>query len=307
MRKDRFNTSEIITPVKFMKISDIIYSGILPNEEFKQLYPGKYRKVYSNNGLTTFKILKFEIKENSIIFCHALFIDALFEHLNPITEFQNIKLITSQSDIAIDKKMYLTKPKCISEWYSTNVNHKDDKLIPIPLGIVDNMNKKNLSAENFTNEYENTGRLEKIYVNYNLNTNYFHRYQATKNVLKSKFFYLEKPNNSLDHYSKQLKTFKLTLTPWGNGIDTHRLWEALYMGCIPITKNHINYRNFKKLPIVFIDKYKDLKKIKVSNIDLNFENIDELKFSWWTSKIRQNTIKSSNKTLLIDESSEKIT
>ena len=45
--------------------------------------------------------------------------------------------------------------------------------------------------------------------------------------------------------------------PWGNGIDTHRFWEALYLGSCPITVKHKNYSDFKNLPN-FLNDYSEL-------------------------------------------------
>ena len=109
---------EIITPVKFMQKSDTIYAGILPDEEFKKLDRNKYFKVTSGNGLTVFKTKTFILKENYVIFCHTLFVDSLFKHLENINEFKNLKLITSQTDVPITKKLFDKKPKCISQWFS---------------------------------------------------------------------------------------------------------------------------------------------------------------------------------------------
>ena len=36
--------------------------------------------------------------------------------------------------------------------------------------------------------------------------------------------------NNLD----RLSTYEFCICPEGNGVDTHRLWEAIYLQCIPI-------------------------------------------------------------------------
>jgi hypothetical protein len=35
------------------------------------------------------------------------------------------------------------------------------------------------------------------------------------------------------------------LCPIGNGLDSHRLWEALHLGCIPITRRITNYIQYE--------------------------------------------------------------
>ena len=296
---------EIITPIKFMEISDEIYAGILPNQEFKKLDKNKYFKVTSGNGLTVFKAKSFVLKENYVIFCHTLFIDSLFEHLENINELKNIKLITSQTDVPITKNLFDKKPKCISQWFSINIAHIDSNLIPIPLGIVGHDNKKNLTSGNLNKINLDKKREDKIYVNFNLNTNYFHRIIAVKKVLKIKDAIVEKPNMELNEYVKKLSNYKYSITPWGNGVDTHRMWESIYSGCVPITQNHTAFRNIQDLPIIFVDSYKEISKEMLRNY--NFENInyEKLKFSWWFDLIQKQKIEEQSKEISFYENEKK--
>ena len=50
--------------------------------------------------------------------------------------------------------------------------------------------------------------------------------------------------------------------PEGNGIDTHRMWEALYLRTIPIIKrNKISiFIKKAKLPVLILNKWSDLSK-----------------------------------------------
>ena len=41
-------------------------------------------------------------------------------------------------------------------------------------------------------------------------------------------------NPHLVAYYKKVAAHKFVVAPRGNGIDTHRLWEALYLGCVPV-------------------------------------------------------------------------
>ena len=58
------------------------------------------------------------------------------------------------------------------------------------------------------------------------------------------------------------------ICPEGNGIDTHRVWEALYLRSIPIIqKNQIsNFLIKANLPIMILNNWSDLSKL--NEIDL---------------------------------------
>ena len=99
-------------------------------------------------------------------------IESLFEMLKNVTEFKNIKIITGQSDEKITKKLFSTKPDCVSAWYSLNIGYRHDKLIP-PLGLAQSSKKFKLWS--FLENNENLKIQNKVYINFEDNTNYLRR------------------------------------------------------------------------------------------------------------------------------------
>ena len=91
-------------------------------------------------------------------------------------------------------------------------------------------------------------------------------------------------------FLREIKSSKFVLCPRGNGLDTHRLWETLYMGSIPIVKRDIGYNDFSDLPICFIDQWEQvtpefLEKefLRINNHSWNMET---LKIGYWIDKIK---------------------
>ena len=89
--------------------------------------------------------------------------------------------------------------------------------------------------------------------------------------------------NPFRDYLLDLKSHKYSLCPQGNGYDTHRFWESLYMKTIPIVKRTVMtefWENF--FPIILIDDWNDidLEKLKENYEDLNkWDNYDLLDFN----------------------------
>ena len=81
--------------------------------------------------------------------------------------------------------------------------------------------------------------------------------------------------------------YKFIFCPWGNGFDTHRIWEALYCGSIPITKSHVGL-SFGSLPIISFENFNNLsieKLITESNKkDYNFE---PLNLKYWNQLVKR--------------------
>ena len=75
---------------------------------------------------------------------------------------------------------------------------------------------------------------------------------------------------------KRLAQYKWCICPEGNGVDTHRLWEAMYLGCVPIVLKSpfidtLMHYTGGELPIYVIDAWSDL-------TNLNFPNFVRDKF-----------------------------
>lgn len=99
--------------------------------------------------------------------------------------------------------------------------------------------------------------------------------------------------NTFRNYYETIARSKFMICPRGCGLDTYRMWDCLYLGCIPIVVKYDGYKDFEDLPILFIDKWEDYLSLseKYLNIkygemlDINF-NYDKLKFSYWENLIR---------------------
>jgi hypothetical protein len=88
-------------------------------------------------------------------------------------------------------------------------------------------------------------------------------------------------------YLKDLRFHNLVLCPEGNGVDTHRLWETLYMGGIPvITKSQFLPTVVSQLPVLQLESWNQIQNLnylmeeytKIKTCEYNF---DVLRMSWW--------------------------
>ena len=131
-----------------------------------------------------------------------------------------------------------------------------------------------------------------VYMNMNINTYPIER-QLVWDLFKDKNWVtigsIENNIEGRTRFLRDIKSHTFVLCPRGNGLDTHRLWETLYMGSIPIVKRDIGYAEFEDLPICFINNW--------SEININFLeteqkrivntnwNLKKLKINYWITKI----------------------
>ncbi len=57
---------------------------------------------------------------------------------------------------------------------------------------------------------------------------------------------------------KNMIEYAFVLSPFGNGMDCHRTWEALLCGCIPIVRSSVFNELFDGLPVLIVDKWEDI-------------------------------------------------
>lgn len=304
---EQSKTLKALSGSNFTSIADIVYSEYISLEDYKKKDHSNSLVLYKDKEFLLYKINDFELFENAVIFCNHLTLSSLFRELNKCDQFRNIKLITHQTDIPITKKYFLKKPKCVSEWYSTNVDYLNKKLIPIPLGLGNSFQTNQINSNNdfsYPDFSKNTSEA-KVYLNFKISTNKKERENLYEHFSSMDWAELDQPDLDKQSYVNKLKNTSFVLAPWGNGYDTHRLWESLYFGKIPITKYHETYSLLKNLPICFVDNYKELNQ-ELLNSFLNKVltdkyNVEILDLKFWEKKIKSSSI-SGLETLNVSES-----
>lgn len=173
-------------------------------------------------------------------------------------------LITHNSDYSIDitHSQYL-QYEYLKKWFGQNINYKHEKLIPIPIGIANpEWPHGNIDTilEVINSKYSKN---QIMYANFNLHTNPRQRGNCLRHI-KQEFI---ENNVSFDMYLKKIAQSYFNICPLGNGIDSHRIWESLYLKTIPIAENTYNISYMKKrynLPIILVNDWSELQRIELN-------------------------------------------
>jgi hypothetical protein len=90
-------------------------------------------------------------------------------------------------------------------------------------------------------------------------------------------------------FLREIKAHAFVLCPRGNGLDTHRLWETLYMGSIPIVKRDVGNREFEDMPICFVDDWEQVTEAFLASEEIRLKqpgfSLEKLKMSYWVNRI----------------------
>ena len=81
--------------------------------------------------------------------------------------------------------------------------------------------------------------------------------------------------------------YKYVISPHGNGLDCHRTWEALVLGCIPIMKSSPLDPLFEGLPVLIVKEWSDIRQELLDNFQGNNSNLEKLELSYWIQEFNK--------------------
>ena len=220
------------------------------------------------------------------LYAHLLepFSKKLQHFMNPFT------LITHNSDFNLLESDPLVQKILDSEklvcWWGQNLCFIHPKMRILPIGLA-NTTWDHGKIENYIGV--STNKSEDIYFNFNIYTNREKR-EVCYNVLKTQLPFL--PMLPVAENVKRLAQYKWCICPEGNGVDTHRLWEAMYLRCVPIVLRSpfidaLMHYTEGELPIYVVDTWSNL---NFPNFEPFFkDNFDSkwLKLTFLKSQIRE--------------------
>ena len=221
-----------------------------------------------------------------------------------LTSRQRNKIVVSRCeyDVEISDALLVKFKKNLRpdfKWLVTNLTAKDPMCESLPLGLNDfcNYSPFHLFAGDtrtiaFHRTYSTTR--SGVLLCMNPRTSPAARHSAINAVSTHpavQHLPLERSPAGFSRYLTALSKSMFCICPRGNGIDTHRFWESLYMGCIPVIKAEHLLACHADLPCLVLDDWTDL-----ANVDLSGEwhriraqtyNFLPLTVSYWVEKVRQ--------------------
>jgi len=83
--------------------------------------------------------------------------------------------------------------------------------------------------------------------------------------------------------------FQFVLSPHGAGLDCHRTWEALLLGCIPIVKRAKINDLFSDLPVITVEDWSQINSSFLTHAskELELKNInrEKLLMRYWRAQL----------------------
>lgn len=221
------------------------------------------------------------------VYTHCLqeFFEKVYLHLQ-----DDVILISHNSDLGVHNEWhrYLDGPK-IKKWFCQNKESQHPKLFSLPIGLANSQWPHGNQQAIHQIRNQNKSKDFLVFKNFDINTNRHERLVCDK--ITNDHGIKMSPQMAVVDYWDAMSRSVFTISPPGNGIDCHRIWEALYLGCVPIVKYHEAFSQFRHLPIMFVDSWEQCTIDNLSNkskqyTDRNYiEYIPELELEFWREKI----------------------
>ena len=196
---------------------------------------------------------------------------------------------------------FLNSDRCV-HWFTQNCSLKHPKVTPIPIGMdyhtfaqieLPAYQEKRLNITRSISKPFHERKL-KCYGNFHfgvMNKYYtYDRIECIKQIPPHLIDYEPTPVQRPQTWKKQTE-YAFVPSPAGGGMDCHRTWEALLLGCIPIVRrfNVPHDDIFIDLPVLFIDKWSDVTEELLQKTVNEFRervfNFEKLKLKYWTDLI----------------------
>jgi len=246
------------------------------------------------------------------LYTHILtpFINFILPFLNK--ELKYVLYIHNSDHSFTNEYRKLIQSDVIQKIYTQNIDvdlkeDPSDKITLLPIGIANSMWKHGdlLELYKIMSSCYKTKKEKDIYVNINPNT-YSYRKDILDKIVEKDSFTLS-TSKPYKEYLQELSTYYFCLCIRGNGIDTHRFWESLYLGVIPVIinnkttkcENFVKYLNRLQIPFyeiknddldVAFTKYtkgyfnRSLYKSIIKKNGESIFNIDSLKLQYYNYK-----------------------
>lgn len=183
------------------------------------------------------------------------YVKEFFTKIHPLIPVKYI-LIThnNDDDTPGPYRTFLDDDK-IMAWFADNYDgYKHEKLHPLPMGIA-----------NFCWGSGNVLTINLVMRKKIPKTRLAHMCISTWTYPKEREMVLNKFSNApfvystgqkpFDDYLRDAASAKFSIAPRGNALDTHRIWECLLIGTIPIVKTSSLDVLYENLPILIIDDW----------------------------------------------------
>lgn len=202
-----------------------------------------------------------DFRAGGVVFCKIDEVMRFFERVR-LTR-RRVVLVTGQGDFPCDAWRQGFLPANVDRWFATNVTAAHPRVEALPLGLGSPESGTTLAeGQILGGRALNAPRDGWLYVNFRPDTNRAVRgpvFDFFRN-LGADWVTFDPPGERGDNgkFLDRILRHRFVLCPPGNGVDTHRMWEALVAGAVPVVLKSQAMEPFRDLPVLFVEDYREV-------------------------------------------------
>ena len=203
-----------------------------------------------------------------------------------------------------DLKTFLADERLIA-WFAQNAVPLDPKLRQIPIGL--DYHTLSVNEQHPWGPKQTAVQQERILdllkarksflerkptahanFQFSMRTRYaFDRLEALKELPRSLVAYEQAPTSRFVTWANQIG-HRFVVSPQGGGVDCHRTWEALALGCYPIVKTSPIDPLFEGLPVLIVKDWSEVTQERLAAFSSGIQT-ERLTLRYWVDQIRSAT------------------
>jgi hypothetical protein len=195
--------------------------------------------------------------DNDWWFCRSDVIEYFFTKHEPVSHYV---LFSHNSDRPIDRSLLrFCRHRKLRMWFAVNAAMDHPKLHALPIGIA---NPRWRHGDGAALARVQTQQLEKTHLfdaSYDIST-----FPIVREYCRQQTGVEPTPRRDFEQYLHELASSYFCIAPRGNGIDTHRVWEALYLRTVPVVTRSVLSDQHADLPMIVLDDWAGFREIDFS-------------------------------------------
>ncbi|MCB4406919.1 hypothetical protein [Synechococcus sp. MU1642] len=250
------------------------------------------------------------IEDGTIIYCVTDLARHLYDALKKVQK--RVVIIFGRSVYSVSDDYSLFFDDCnVAHIFGQNCITSDPRFTKIPLGhenkhfgsLCHPSNSVGLIQRMIEEQTTKPKQVsEELFTSFSVATNPVERKRCLLSAIRAPYTRIANMIiDTSDEYQQlqfynQIRRARFVLCPWGNGVDTHRFWQTLYMGSVPITRRNPALTDFLDTGALFIDSWEQILSYETL-LDMYDQTVvgrvnqDKIFFEYWSnvfySKIKE--------------------
>ena len=256
LKQNRYASFPFLSPDTFRSLCDVVVEG-------GQV---KYRQRIANRNIVFFELIDIEGNEKTFNqSAHLLQLETVLKScaIPPV-------VIMSHGDLLPRPELLEQVAELAQVVFSVNLPFETPKIIGIPLGLENFYLNRNGRLGDFLNQLEDPPidvRSIEVFAAFEAENNRRTR-EPLIELLKSSRFGWDSRRLNPKEYRQSVEKSMFVLAPSGRGLDTHRTWEAVYLGAVPVVlRGSLASTVVEEQPILEVDRYSDFLQLSSSEME----------------------------------------